>query len=180
LLPFQNKQIKPEIVLVEDGFGNAIELPKKGCLTVGEQDAIERYYQSLESGVTNMQANLQEITILLRSRFNEPELTPEQIAEQAVTVPMVERLYEFVEGEKTRWIPKECVLTLTGDIAKEIAIETAQKISGIVATRPDLLAGKRYLVFKSKGAWLDNLEIVKDFVGESTSLGKLIPLNHKH
>lgn len=180
MLPFQNKQIKPETVLIEDGFGNAIELPKKGCLTVGEQDAIERYYTNLENGVTQMQANLMEITILLRSRFNEPDLTPEQVAEQAVTVPMVERLYEFVESEKTRWIPKECVLILTGEMANEIAIEAAQRINGIVATRPDLLAGKRYLVFREKGSWLDNLEIVKDFVGESTSLGKLSPLNHKH
>jgi hypothetical protein len=180
LLPFQNKQINPETVLIEDGFGNAIELPKKGCLTVGEQQAIESYYQNLEGGVTQMQANLMEITILLKSRFNESDLTPEQVAEQAVTVPMVERLYEFVKGEKTRWIPEECVLDLTGEMANEVAIATAQRINGVVATRPDLLAGKRYLVFRSKGFWLDNLEIVKDFVEESTSLGKLIPLNHKH
>lgn len=177
-LPFVNRLVdaSAELVLIEDGFGNSIELPKKGCLTVGEQDAIEKYYMGIESGVNRMQANLAELTIFLKSRFSDTKLTPEQVAEQAGTVPMVERLAEFVEGEKTRWIPKQCVLDMTGELAREIAIDTAQKINGIAATRPDLLFEKRYLVFKNKGPWLDKLEIIKDFEGATE--GKFLASNN--
>jgi hypothetical protein len=178
MLPFVNKLTDSNIklVLIEDGFGNSIELPKKGCLTVGEQDAIEKYYMGIESGVNRMQANLAELTIFLKSRFS-LQLTPEQVAEQAGTVPMVERLAEFLDGEKTRWIPKQCVLDMTGELAREIAIDTAQKINGIAATRPDLLFEKRYLVFRTKGPWLDKLEIIKDFEGATE--GKFLANNSR-
>ncbi|MEG3875790.1 hypothetical protein QT972_00200 [Microcoleus sp. herbarium7] len=177
-LPFVNRlaDSTAELVLIEDGFGNSIEIPKKGCLTVGEQDAIEKYYMGIESSVNRMQANLAELTIFLKSRFSTPSLTPEQVSEQAGTVPMVERLAEFVEGEKTRWIPKQCVLDMTGELAREIAIDTAQKINGIAATRPDLLLEKRYLVFRTKGPWLDKFEIIKDF--EGTTEGKSLADNN--
>lgn len=152
--------------LIEDGFGNSIEIPKYGCLTYNEENAISQYYIALKDGVSRVDARLAEITILLRSRFNLPNLKTDEVAEQANTMPMIDRLYDFVLGERTRWIPKEVLLELTGEFAKEMAIETARQYKGIAATRPDLEQEKRWVVFQKKGPWLEGFEILKDFADD--------------
>ncbi|MEG5173291.1 hypothetical protein [Microcoleus sp. B3-D7] len=178
MLPFKTTatQQGENIALVEDGFGNSIEIPKYGCLTYNEENAISQYYIGLKDGVSRVDARLSEITILLRSRFKLPELTTDQVADQASTMPMIDRLYEFVLGERTRWIPKEVLLELTGEVAKEMAIETARQYKGIVAGRPDLELEKRWVVFAKKGPWLEGFEILKDFA-EDEPMGKPLTRN---
>ncbi|TAG98728.1 MAG: hypothetical protein EAZ18_00180 [Oscillatoriales cyanobacterium] len=176
MLPFKTTTKESETALIEDGFGNSIEIPKYGCLTYNEEDAISKYYLSLKDGVSRVEARLVEITILFRSRFKLPNLNVEEVAEQASTMPMIDRLYDFVLGERTRWIPKEVLLELTGEKAKEMAIESARIFSGIAATRADLETEKRWVVFASKGPWLDGFEIVKDFAGDA--VGKSLITSH--
>lgn len=167
MLPFKTTNKETETALIEDGFGNSIEIPKYGCLTYNEEDAISKYYLSLKDGVSRVEARLTEITILLRSRFKLPNLGVEEVAEQASTMPMVDRLYDFVLGERTRWIPKEVLVELTGEKAKEMAIEAARIFSGVSATRADLETENRWVVFATKGPWLEGFEIVKDFAGDT-------------
>lgn len=162
--------------LIEDGFGNSIEILKYGCLTYNEENAISQYYMALKDGVTRVDARLSEITILLRSRFNLPDLKIEKVAEQASTMPMIDRLYDFVLGERTRWIPKEVLLELTGEVAKEMAIETARQYKGIAASRPDLELEKRWVVFRNKGPWLEGFEVLKDFADDEP-MGKPLARN---
>lgn len=162
--------------LIEDGFGNSIEIPKYGCLTYNEENAISQYYMTLKDGVSRVDARLSEITILLRSRFNLPNLKTDEVAEQANTMPMIDRLYDFVLGERTRWIPKEVLLELTGEVAKEMAIETARQYKGIAASRPDLELEKRWVVFAKKGPWLEGFEVLKDFADDEP-VGKPLTRN---
>jgi|GEM_PF-2957734 len=178
MLPFKTTatQQGENTALIEDGFGNSIEIPKYGCLTYNEENAISQYYMGLKDGVSRVDARLSEITILLRSRFKLPDLTTDQVAEQATTMPMIDCLYEFVLGERTRWIPKEVLLELTGEVAKEMAIETARQYKGIVAGRPDLELEKRWVVFAKKGPWLEGFEILKDFA-EDEPMGKPLTRN---
>lgn len=162
--------------LIEDGFGNSIEIPKYGCLTYNEENAISQYYIGLKDGVSRVDARLSEITILLRSRFKLPNLKMEEVAEQASTMPMIDNLYEFVLGERTRWIPKEVLLELKGEVAKEMAIETARQYKGIAASRPDLELEKRWVVFAKKGPWLEGFEVLKDFADDEP-MGKPLTRN---
>jgi len=178
MLPFKTTLIDKgeNTALIEDGFGNSIEVPKYGCLTYNEENAISQYYIGLKDGVSRVDARLSEITILLRSRFKLPSLKIDEVAEQASTMPMIDRLYEFVLGERTRWTPKEVLLEITGEVAKEIAIEAARQYKGIAATRPDLELEKRWVVFAKKGSWLEGFEILKDFTDEEP-MGKPLAQN---
>jgi hypothetical protein len=68
------------------------------------------------------------------------------------------------------------LLELTGEVAKEMAIETALQYKGIAAGRSDLELEKRWVVFAKKGPWLEGFEILKDFA-EDEPMGKPLTRN---
>lgn len=168
MLPFKSLGKEIEAVVIEDGFGNSLEIPKYGCLTPNEANAIGQYYVNLQTGaIADAEAKLAELTILLKSRFK-LDLTSEELADQAQTMPMIERLYDFLMGERTRWVPKKLLLDISGEKAKEVALASARDFKAIVASRPDLATENRWIVIADSSALPSGFEIVADYTNSET------------
>lgn len=163
LLPFKVSQKSEETKTISDGFGNSLEIPFRGCLNFAEDHAISQYYLKFDGSATRAEVQLAVVTIFLRERFNLPDLTPEQVAQEAVTMPMIDRLAEFIENERNRWVPSKVLLDVSGSEAEETAWLCAQRTEGVMTSRKDLVAQKRFIVFQSLDDVSDDFEIIKDF-----------------
>lgn len=173
MLPFNSRERPHETHLIEDGFGNSLEIPRYGCFTPNEEDAISKYYIANQNElIGNTEAKIAELTIFLRSRFKLATLTSEELAEQAGTMPMIDRLYEFLQNERIRWIPQKTLLDISGEKAQDCAVKAAQEFHAIVASRSDLRVEKRWLVVESLDLIPGGFEVFADYT-EGEKLGKL-------
>lgn len=132
MLPFKTSNKVAIEYTIEDGFGNSLTLPKFGCLTVDEGLAAANVrYDPLKT--TGADWKLGIVTAFLKSRFRLDKLTPEEVAEQAQTQPMLDRIYEFYQNEQNRWQPSKLLLTASGEAAKSITKSAAKSLSGVAA-----------------------------------------------
>ena len=132
MLPFKTSDKSVDEHTIEDGFGNSLTVPKYGCLTVDEgiNTAKVRYDPAKDSGAD---WKLGVVTAFLKSRFRLDKLTPDEVAEQAQTQPMLDAIFEFYQKEQSRWVPSKVLLTASGEAAKTITKSAAKSLSGVAA-----------------------------------------------
>lgn len=102
LLPFKTlpKQ-SVETVDIGDETSGVLSIPKHGCLTVNEELAIAAYYMAVPSETPLAAAKVEVVAILLQSRLNKDLTTADVKA--LPDFGLVEKLYDFVLGERRRW-----------------------------------------------------------------------------
>jgi hypothetical protein len=132
MLPFKTSDKISEEYLIEDGYGNSLPIPKYGCLTVDEGLATASVrYDPVKMSVADWKLNV--VTAFLKSRFRLKELTPEEVAQQAQTQPMLDRIFDFYQNEQTRWQPSKLLLTALGEAAKSVSKNAAKTLNGVAA-----------------------------------------------
>jgi len=149
MLPFKTSNKPTESFTVKDGFGNEIDVPKYGCLTPNEALAISKVPVQ---DITWADYKLQVTAAFLSFRFK-TTVTPEELAEQAGTQPMLDALYEFQNKEKLRWPPANIILSIQGETAESIGVEVAKNENGVLVKDPN--NSNTYYVFS-------NLEAIPD------------------
>jgi hypothetical protein len=177
---FESDEQSIETTLIEDGYGNYIELPMWGCCSWAEKNAIEK---EMESEITGSAQQTNIAAAFLRLRLHEKikgEYSLEELLSdkkgRPLPEPMIENLYKFAMSEYNRNRPKEQVLTVIGENAKALATQVAKKGGHVVITRSDLEVQNVFYVFRD-GSMLDSLnngstnkfQIVEDFSFDKTS-----------
>jgi hypothetical protein len=150
---FETEPHTIECTEIKDGYGNSIQVPVWGCCSWAEKAAIEHEMES-ERTATTQQVNIVAAFLRLRLRDRiEKGITTEALLSnsqgQPLTEPMIEALYQFTMGEYNRNRPKEQVMTISGEGAKKVAIQTAKQESFMVVTRPDLELQNIYYLFRN-------------------------------
>jgi hypothetical protein len=171
---FESDERSIKTTIIEDGYGNCIELPMWGCCSWAEKNAIEKEMESEITG-SAQQTNIAAAFLRLRLRHKiEGQPSLEELLSDRhghpLPEPMIENLYKFAMSEYNRNRPKEQVLTVIGEKARAIAKEVAKENGYVVITRSDLETQDVFYVFRD-GSMLDSLnngptnkfQIVEDF-----------------
>lgn len=157
---FESDERSIQTTIIEDGYGNYIELPLWGCCSWAEKNAIEREMESETTG-SAQQTNIAAAFLRLRLREKiegNPSLE-ELLCDrngQPLPEPMIENLYKFAMAEYNRNRPKEQVLTVIGENAFAIAQQIAKENGHVVITRSDLETQNVFYVFRD-GSMLNSL-----------------------
>jgi hypothetical protein len=171
---FESDERSVQTTIIEDGYGNCIELPLWGCCSWAEKNAIEKEMESEITGSaqqTNIAAAF--LRLRLREKINGSPSLEELLSDRnghPLPEPMIENLYKFAMSEYNRNRPKEQVLTVIGEGALAIATQFAEENNHVVITRSDLETQNVFYVFRD-GDMLSSLNnspsnkfrIVEDF-----------------
>jgi hypothetical protein len=110
ILPFEVGEYKVEQYRVEDGLGNSLPVPKYGCLTWEENKDLNQFSLSAQNDtmMSDQAYRTGVVLLLLRKRFNiSSSVTDNEILQygenRPVLQPMIDKLYEFFDGERKRW-----------------------------------------------------------------------------
>jgi hypothetical protein len=142
----------------------AIELPRYGCLTPGEEIALSQYMLKLkEQSVSEMKLDV--ATLLLKSR-HDTAWTRRDTEQQIQDFGLIEALYDFMLAERSRHAPKGQLLQVQGDGAAAIADQVAEQHQAISATREDFKALETYFVFRRRDDVPSDFEVIRDCSGE--------------
>lgn len=112
LLAFKTTEKAIENYTVKDNLGNELEIPKYGCLTVGESIIYGKtLMESLKENQATAEFKTDVVVALLISRLkiqSKKEITFKDLFDDEdgnpiVGEPMVEAIYEFFEKERQQW-----------------------------------------------------------------------------
>lgn len=164
-LSFKKREKEEEIVVLEDGLGTSIEIPKLGCVTVFEElEITEAWVDIQQSKDSFAKLKLAALAAFLRNRYEDDSLTPEKLAVEAGSQAMIDVMYTFMENERSRWQPSNNVCRIEGGLESlECAKKYAQTNHYVVATRQDLKVNNTYFIFKSLESVPEGFEVECDF-----------------
>lgn len=143
-----SKKQKYDNTIIEDGFGNYLEIPFYGCMTPNEHQEVSQVFAKANEA-NFFQIQLEAIAVFLRNRFRDPDITWQELNANCPTQPLIENLYEFMQGEKNQWEASTCLAQIKGEEAEEIARNAAKQHGGVCATTKSLKIQKTWFVFQN-------------------------------